>query len=92
MKFLSVRTVYRVFPIIKHSKTSGPRLVPTPYPIDLKFQSSVCLTKDYRQNKYGSDRIKMNGDTVSGNASDERKTIIIIIKIINNNTQKTEKT
>ena len=41
MKFLSLRTVYRVFPIIKHSKTFGPRLIPTPGPIDLK-KYSVC--------------------------------------------------
>ena len=39
MKFLSLRTVYRVFPIIKHSKTLGPRLIPTPCPIDLKKYS-----------------------------------------------------
>ena len=39
MKFLSLRTVYRVFPIIKHSKTLGPRPVPTPGPIDLKLYS-----------------------------------------------------
>ena len=36
MKFLSLRTVYRVFPIIKHCKTLGPRLIPTPGYIDLK--------------------------------------------------------
>ena len=41
MKFLSLRTVYRVFPIIKHSKTLGPLPVPTPGPIDLK-KYSVC--------------------------------------------------
>ena len=41
MKFLSLRTVYRVFPIIKHSKTLGPRPVPTPGPIDVK-KYSVC--------------------------------------------------
>ena len=41
MKFLSLRTVYRVFPIIKHSKIFGPRPIPTPGPIDLK-KYSVC--------------------------------------------------
>ena len=39
MKFLSLRTVYRVFPIIKHSKTLGPPPIPTPGPIDLKKYS-----------------------------------------------------
>ena len=44
MKFLSLRTVYRVFPIIKHSKTFGPRPVPTPGPIDLKKIFSLFVS------------------------------------------------
>ena len=59
MKLLSLRTVYRVFPIVKHSKTFGPRLFPTPGSIDSKFEWPVLLIKDYRQDKFESDRIKI---------------------------------
>ena len=62
MKFLSLRTVYRVFPIIKHSKTLGPRLVPTPSPIDLKFQASVRLIQDYKQAKFHRDWMRNTGE------------------------------
>ena len=63
MKFLSLRTVYRFFPIIKHSKTLGPRLVPTPGPIDLKFQASVRLIKDYKQAKFYCDGMRNMGES-----------------------------
>ena len=36
---LSLRTVYSVFPIIKHSKILGLGPVPTPGPFDLKLYS-----------------------------------------------------
>ena len=44
MKFLSLRTVYRVIPIIKHSKTFGPRLIPTLGPIDLEKIFSLFVS------------------------------------------------
>ena len=62
MKFLSLRTVYRVFPIIKHSKTMGPRLIPTPGPIDLKNIQSVRLIKDYQHAKFHRDWLRNNGE------------------------------
>ena len=61
-EILSLRTVYRVFPIIKHSKTFGPRLVPTPSPIDLKFQASVRLIKDYKHAKFHLDWLRNKGE------------------------------
>ena len=48
MKFLFLRTVYRVFPIMKHSKLLGPHPVPTPAPIHLKLEHTGLLIKDYR--------------------------------------------
>ena len=62
MKFLSLRTVYRVFPIIKHSKTFGPRLVPTPCPIDLKCQAYLRLITDYDPAKFHWDWLRNKGE------------------------------
>ena len=59
-KFLSLRTVYRVFPIIKHSKTLGPRPVPTPGPIDLKLYQALHLIKDLGPAKFDRDRLRNN--------------------------------
>ena len=67
MKFLSLRTVYRAFPIIKHSKTLGPRHVPNPGPIDLKFAHTGLLIKDYQRAKFDQDRLKNDGETVGEN-------------------------
>ena len=66
MKFLSLRTVYRVFPIIKHSKTLGPRPVPTPGPIDLKliYILALRLIKDYKHAKFHRDWLRNNGEIV----------------------------
>ena len=73
MKFLSLRTVYRVFPIIKHSKTLGPGLILTPGPIDLKKYSvglshqglSTCqiswrLVEKWRRNRGSHVAVKKN--------------------------------
>ena len=62
MKFLSLRTVYGVCPIIKHSKTLGPRPVMTPGPIDLKFQASVRLIKYYQHAKFHRDWLRNKGE------------------------------
>ena len=67
MKFLSLRTVYRVCPIIKHSKTLGPRPVPTPGPIDLKLAHTGLLLKDYQRAKFDQDRLRNDGETVGEN-------------------------
>ena len=64
MKFLSLRTVYRVFPIIKHSKILGPRPVPTPAPIDLTERHTGILIKDYRYAKFDRDRLRNDGETL----------------------------
>ena len=67
MKFLSLRTVYRVFPIIKHSKTLGPHPVPTPSPIDLKLAHTGLLIKDYQHAKFYQDRLRNDRETVGEN-------------------------
>ena len=67
MKFLSLRTVYRVLPIIKHSKTLGPHPVPTPGPIDLIFTHTVFLIDDYQRAKFYQDRLRNDGGTVGEN-------------------------
>ena len=67
MKFLSLRTVYRVFPIIKNSKTLGPRPVPTPGPIDLKLAHTGLIIMDYQRAKFHQDRLKNDGETVGEN-------------------------
>ena len=66
MKFLSLRTVYRVFPIRKHSKTLGPSPVPTPG-IDIKLTHTGLLIKDYKRAKFDQDRLKNDGETVGEN-------------------------
>ena len=63
MKFLSLRTVYRVFPIIKHSKTLGPRPVRTPRPIDLKLPHTGLLILNYRYAKFDRDRLRNDRET-----------------------------
>ena len=67
MKFLSLSTVYRVFPIIKHSKTLGPCPVPTPGPIYLKLAHTGLLIKDYQRAKFDQDRLNNDGETVGEN-------------------------
>ena len=67
MKFLSLRTVYRVYPIIKHSKTLGPRPVPGPGSIDLKLAHTGLLIKDYQGAKFYQDRLGNDGETVGEN-------------------------
>ena len=67
MKFLSLRTVYRVCPIIKHSKTLGPRPVPTPSPIHLKLAHTGLLLTDYQRAKFDQDRLRNDGETVGEN-------------------------
>ena len=72
MKFLSLRTVNRVCTIIKHSKTLGPRPVPTPGPIDLKLAHTGLLIKDYQRAKFDQDRLKNDGETVGENSAVEK--------------------
>ena len=67
MKFLSPPTVYRVFPIIKHSKTLGPRPVPTPGSFYLKLAHTGFLIKDYQSAKFDQDRLGNDGETVGEN-------------------------
>ena len=64
MKFLSLRTVYRFSPIIKHSKTLGPRPVQTPGPIDLKLPHTGLLVKDNRYAKFDQDRLRNDGENL----------------------------
>ena len=66
MKFLYLRTVYRVFPIIiiKHSETLGPRPVPTPAPIDLKLGYTGLLIKEYWYAKFDRDQLRNDGETL----------------------------
>ena len=64
MKFLSLRTVYRVFPIIKHSKFLGPRPVLTPASIHLKIGHTGLLIKGYRYAKFDWDRLRNDGENL----------------------------
>ena len=66
MKFLSLRTVYS-FSYYKACKTLGPRLIPTPGPIDLKLAHTCLLIKDYQRAKFDQDRLRNDGETVGEN-------------------------
>ena len=50
--------------IIKHSKTVGPRPVPTPAPINLKLGHTGLLVEDYRYIKFDRDRLRNDGETL----------------------------
>ena len=52
------------FPIIKHSKTLGPRLIPTPGPIDLKKYSGTWAENilPFMTEKLHVNSIEIEGD------------------------------